>query len=138
MKKQCIEEAEKIEAYVNGMMRMCPRCESEFIENEDTYNEIAGRYVCPICGNVSLAHYVDKLDLEYYLENGCDDIEFRLNRDKSYRSASLLTVSNYVYKEVDTGKGAIICSSGTDSYEYPLSYEITSEIDECVQNLYAL
>lgn len=127
----CKDIAEGVDAYADGIVHRCPECDEE-IEFPD---DVGDKFKCPHCGEVNDADDFETLTVYDYLEDALD-WEYRVTRDKQYRSCEICVGWGGPNIYIDTADAYVHLYWGSTQTKYPIKYETSDALDEWAEEYY--
>ena len=126
----------ELEQYYNGDLYYCPECGEVIPFENERYNPDTQHYLCSACNEL-----VDESDLEPasiydYLTDNVLDVEYHIDSQFNYYSVLVYIALNGPTAWIDTAKRIIEVSWGSDEGAYPISEDITDDIDSYFEELF--
>lgn len=140
MKNESREIAKKLaielEQYYNGDLYYCPECGEVIPFVNENYNIDTQLYICPNCKKLVDESELQAVDLYDYLSDNVLDVEYHIDSQFNYYSVLVYIALNGPTAWIDTAKRIIEVSWGSDEGAYPISEDITDDIDSYFEELF--
>lgn len=128
---QCKHIAEEVNAYAAGSVHICPECGEEIIFPDG----VGDKFKCPHCGEVNDADDFDEATIYDYLSDSLD-WEYRVTRDKEYRSCEICVGWGGPNIYIDTADAYVHLYWGNTQTQYPITYEARDALDEACEEYF--
>ena len=140
MKNESSETAKRLaielEQYYNEELYYCPECGEAIPFDNENYNIDTQQYFCPNCKKLVDESELQAVDLYDYLSDNVLDVEYHIDGQFNYSSVLVYIALNGHTAWIDTAKRIIEVSWGSDEGAYPISEDITDDIDSYFEELF--
>ena len=130
-RERCQRIAEEVDAFAEGRVYKCPDCD-EVVEMPE---DVGDKFTCPVCGEVHDINDFEQLGVYDYLDDSLD-IEYRIDRNKDYRSCEICVGYGGPNIYIDTADAYIKLYWGSTREQYPIKYETRDEIDDWARDMW--
>lgn len=127
----CKRIADEVNAYADGSVYACPECGEVFTMPDD----VGDKYKCPHCGEVNDVDDWEQQTIYNYINNVLD-WEYRVSRDKEYRSCEICVGWGGPNIYIDTDDAYVKLYWGNTQTQYPIKYDTRDALDECMEEYF--